>query len=402
MYSSDDISIRSYRFEDLRVGLEMGFSHTLTQADVDAFAALTGDFNPIHLSHEFARKTSFQKPVVFGMLSASFISRLIGTLLPGKGALWVSQSLEFLQPAFVGDDLAVSGKIKQKSEASRTIVIEVSVKNQHGHPLISGESTVRLTMVEETKPKIEGKKVILVTGATGGIGSEVCLRLAQEGHTVVVNYHREDARAEGLVAQIRQSNGMAIAKRANVSDLEALRALFRDVESQVGPISGLVHCAAPVPIPKRAEQLVWEDVQSQIDTQVKGAFHCVQLAVPKMKELGSGSIILVGSVFADGVPPKEQLPYVVTKSAIASLTRALAVELGPFGIRVNTVSPGMTETPMIAHLPEKTKMWAKMSTPLRKLAKPGDIAGVVAFLMGPDATHICGENIRISGGISMG
>lgn len=113
-YSRDDTTIRMLDFDEIKVGDVAELKHVLTQEDVQVFAALTGDFNPMHVDKEFAKRTLFQKPVVHGMLSASFISTIIGTLLPGGGALWMSQTLEFLRPAHIGDTIRVQATVKTK------------------------------------------------------------------------------------------------------------------------------------------------------------------------------------------------------------------------------------------------------------------------------------------------
>src|SRR5580658_8711 len=101
VYWPGDLPIRILRFEELVVGQDAEFVHALTDHDLEVFASLTGDFNPLHVDENFARRTMFRKPIAHGMLSASFLSTLIGTMLPGGGALWVSQSLNFHHPAHV-------------------------------------------------------------------------------------------------------------------------------------------------------------------------------------------------------------------------------------------------------------------------------------------------------------
>ena len=106
-YEKKDIAVLALNFEKITIGQNSTFEHVITESDVQAFAKLTGDFNPLHTDSEFAKSTIFQKQVVHGMLSASFISTVIGTSLPGSGALWMSQTLEFVKPAFIGDKISV-------------------------------------------------------------------------------------------------------------------------------------------------------------------------------------------------------------------------------------------------------------------------------------------------------
>ncbi len=134
---------------------------------------------------------------------------------------------------------------------------------------------------------------------------------------------------------------------------------------------------------------------------MKGAYNCAKLALPKMVENKFGSIVIIGSIFSDGMPPVQQTSYIMAKAALSSFAKTLAVEYGPKGVRVNIISPGMTQTEMIANLPEKIKLMTQMQTPLRKLAKPEDIANTASFLISSNSTHITGETIRVCGGLVM-
>lgn len=148
-YTPADRNIISLDFAEIEVGQAAEISHKITQADMETFAKLTGDFNPIHLDEEFARASRFGKRVVFGMLTASFISTMIGMVLPGKGALWTSQSLQFKRPTFVNDVIRVQAIVKQKSSATRTLVLETQIYNQYNKLLIDGEAIVMLMAPKE-------------------------------------------------------------------------------------------------------------------------------------------------------------------------------------------------------------------------------------------------------------
>ncbi|MEW5946141.1 MAG: MaoC family dehydratase [bacterium] len=139
------------RFEDIKVGLEAEITRKISGRDVRAFADLTGDNNPLHMDDSFSAKTPFKKRVVHGMLSASYISALIGTKLPGPGGLWVSQTLNFLMPVRIGDTIKVLAKVKQKSEATRLLVLKISVTNQRKQEVLNGEGVVKILEVKEEK-----------------------------------------------------------------------------------------------------------------------------------------------------------------------------------------------------------------------------------------------------------
>jgi len=402
-YQKDDRVVRMVDFDVIQVGDKAELTHLLTKEDVQAFASLTGDFNPLHVDEEFAKKTLFQKPVVHGMLSASFISTMIGMLLPGGGALWMSQTLEFIGPAHVGDVIRVIARVKQKSLATRVLVLQVVVINQLGKELIRGESTVKVLEVKNEGKTMDFnvKGAVLITGGSRGIGAATAHKLAADGFPVVINYLSAEDEAQRVVNQIIQAGGRAIALKANVAALEQVKKLFIAAEETFGPIQSVVHCAAPSNAPQPFAELDWDAFQSQIDVHLQGAFNCAKCAISKMVEAKFGNMVFIGTVYTDGVPPSQQARYVVAKAALTSLARCLSVEYGPMNIRVNVVAPGMTQTEMIADLPDKVKMLTKMQTPLRRLAEPEDIAHTIAFLLNPASRHITGQTIAVCGGSVM-
>lgn len=395
--------MRMASFENINVGDQATLAHLITKEDVENFATLTGDFNPLHVDEDFAKQTLFQKPVVHGMLSASFISTMIGMVLPGPGALWMSQTLEFLRPSFIGDTLTIRATVKQKSIATRVLVLTTTIINQHGHELIKGESTVKVLEINDKEKGMNSheKKTILITGASGGIGAAAAKTLAAAGHQVIVHYHASDAAAQNVVSQIKQAGGHAMMLKANIANAPEVSTMFEVACKAMGPIHAVVHCAGPENSPKAFDFLDWSEFQEQMDVHLKGAFLCAKAAIGSMVQAKSGDIILIGTVYTDGVPPVQQSRYIVAKSALTSFARCLAVEYGPSNVRVNVVAPGMTETSMIADLPDKVKMLTKMQTPLRRLAEASDIADTIAFLLSPGAKHITGQTIRVCGGSVM-
>jgi 3-oxoacyl-[acyl-carrier protein] reductase len=409
-YQPGEISPNNFTFEQVSVGQTFELVHSVTLADVKAFAILTGDYNPVHVDADFAKRTMFGKQVVHGMLTASFISTIIGMLIPGPGALWTSQTIEFLSPTFIGDVITIVAKVKAKSNATRMLSLEMGIYNQNKTKLIAGNSTVRMLEIADRKKepfvmnengKVTEPQVILVTGGSRGIGAATATLLASKGHAVVVSYVKADDEAHALVKRITEIDGRIIAVKGDIAREANVVNLFKTAEEKFGPVQAVVHCAAPNPIPQPFDSLDWQTFQKHVDTQIQGAFHCAKHALPKMTASGTGAFVFLSSVFADGVPPSQQTAYVTVKAGLAAMARSLAVEYGPKGIRVNVVSPGMTQTEMISNIPDKVKMLAKMNTPLRRLADAEDIAATIDFLLSPAARHITGENIRVCGGIVM-
>lgn len=130
------------KFEEIRVGDTASFSKTVSEADIYNFAGVSGDFNPIHVDDEFAKGTRFGRRIAHGILTASLISTVIGTALPGKNALYLSQEMKFIAPVFIGDTLTAVVKVLEKIEAKRIMVLGTTVTNQHGKPVLAGQARV--------------------------------------------------------------------------------------------------------------------------------------------------------------------------------------------------------------------------------------------------------------------
>ncbi len=391
------------KFDEIELGKKFELHHKITQSDVDTFAQLTGDFNPLHVDQKFAQKTNFKKPVVHGMLSASFISTMVGMLIPGPGALWSSQTLEFLKPVFIGDTISVIAEVKQKSPATKSIKLDIIIINQFHHTVISGVAVVKLLELEKEKNmslQNSAKKNIVITGAAKGIGAAIAKKMAPDFNLVLL-YKSSSEQAHQLQKELSENGHEAICIETDLNRPEQICESLKLAREKFGPLTGLIHCAAPVPIPNLLQNLEWNEYENQLSTQVKSAFIMTKFLLNDMIEHKWGSLVFIGSIYAEGACPVQQSPYVVSKAALSAMARSFAVELGPHNIRVNLVSPGMTETDMIAAIPEKTKMLAKIQTPLRKLATPDDVAATVHFLMSESAGHITGENIKVCGGVNM-
>lgn len=391
--------------EEYKIGDKDTIRHKITEEDVKLFAKLTGDYNPLHLDADFAENTTFKKPVVYGMLSASFISTIIGMKIPGPGALWTSQTLEFLKQVYVGDELTVTAIVKQISISIDTLVLDIYTHNQHGHEILKGEATVKILKPIEAQENTnieERQKICLITGGTSGIGSKIAIDLAQKGYKVAINYSSSEAKAEYLRNKLASRGLIAYFYKADISELSQVKNMLEKIQSEVGIITHFVHCASPQNAIQKFVALEWAAIQKHLDIQLKGAYHCMKELLPSMvSNKIRGNIVFIGSIAADGTPPSLQYDYVIAKAALSVLAKSLAVEYSPMGIAINIVSPGMTETERIASMPEKAKLMTKMQSPARKLIQVEDVSKTVAFLLEQDSCAITGETIRVCGGISM-
>ena len=148
----------------------------------------------------------------------------------------------------------------------------------------------------------------------------------------------------------------------------------------------------------KIENISWEEMQKHFDNNIKSNFNLVKGLLPNMKLRKKGNFIFITTQYTEGTPPADFLSYVVSKAALNGFAKSLAVEAAPFNIRVNLVSPGITETDLIADMPEKNKLLAAAKTPLKRLAKPEDVANAIRFLASDESSFMTGETLRMNGG----
>lgn len=392
------------KYDEIQLGMVQELVHQLSADDVRRFVDLTGDDNLLHTDSAYAAKTSFRKPVVHGMLGASFISTIIGTRLPGDGALWFAQNLEFLLPVRIGDTLTVRVEVIGKDDRNRVIELQTDIRNQHRQTVTQGVAKVKVVeqVPDKEKPEVVQpvSKVALVIGGSGGIGSATCLALAAAGFDVAIHYFRNADAANALAERIRQTGRRACVCKGDIGDQAEVAGMMEKVVSRIGPVTVLANCATPRIASIKFSDLTWRDFESHLDNQIRGAFNLATAVVPFMEKQGYGKIINVNSQALD-TPSLNWLPYITAKGALMGFSRALAFDLAPRGIRVNSVAPGMTDTDQIADIPERAKLVAAAKTPLGRLAMPEDVAKAIAFLASDQSDYLCGETIRVNGGQTM-
>lgn len=238
-------------------------------------------------------------------------------------------------------------------------------------------------------------KVALVTGAGRGIGAVVARRLAAEGAGVIIHYRSSRAPAEKLAGEI---GGLALG--ADLTDPAATKSLVAEALSHFGRIDILVNNAASFAADLTFENATWDDFRAEFDGVVGATVNPIQAVAPVMKAQGGGRIVNFVATLIQR-PAPEYIVHTTAKSALIGLTRTLARDLGPHGITVNMVSPGMTLTDYSTSLPEDLKARVGGQTPLRRLATPDDVASVVLFYASPLADFVTGANLAPDGGLAI-
>jgi len=235
---------------------------------------------------------------------------------------------------------------------------------------------------------------VLITGATGGIGRAIARRLCRDGFFVALNYVHAERAAVALRDELNAGCRLprAAAFRADVSDRAQAEAMFR----AAGDIDVLVNNAG-IAQQKLFTDLTEEDWQRMIAVDVTGVFHCCRLALPHMIREKRGVIINISSMWGQ-VGASCEVAYSAAKAAVIGLTKALAKEVGPSGIRVNCVAPGVIDTPMNAAFGPEVLRGLAEDTPLGRLGRPEDIAAAVSFLASPEAGFLTGQVLGVNGG----
>ncbi|WP_311223716.1 MULTISPECIES: SDR family oxidoreductase [unclassified Acidovorax] len=253
--------------------------------------------------------------------------------------------------------------------------------------------------------KFKGQ-VVLVTGASRGIGAAIAQAFAQEGATVVVNHLSNDAAAAETVTACRAAGGDAWAIKADVGDASAVRAMVDAIVMEVGRIDVVVNNAfRPYAFdPRRRtlfDDLEWSDYQAQFDGAVGSAFHVCRAVLPHMRQQARGSIVNITTNLVDN-PVVPYHDYTTAKASLVAFSRNLAAEMGPLGIRVNCVAPGLVyPTQASQSTPEAFRETLTAVTPLRRIARPEDIAGPVLFLASDWSSFMTGQVLFVDGGLVM-
>ena len=242
-------------------------------------------------------------------------------------------------------------------------------------------------------------QVALVTGASRGIGAATAAAFAAAGASVAINYQASSDAAEALTSVLREAGSRVMPVQADVADAAQVAEMVKAIEAGLGRISILVNNAG-ITRDTLLARMSEEDFDTVVATSLKGAFLCSRAAARGMMKARAGAIVNVSSVVGRR-GNAGQANYAAAKAGLIGLTRSLARELGPRGVRVNAVAPGYVETDMTAALADSVKEQIMGNTPLGRLAAPEEIAGVIAFLASPAAGYITGAVIPVDGGLGI-
>jgi 3-oxoacyl-[acyl-carrier protein] reductase len=261
-------------------------------------------------------------------------------------------------------------------------------------------------MKAKSEMNLKGR-VVLVTGASRGVGAAIAAELGREGASVCVNYFRSGERAEEVVRSIEAAGGHAFAHRADVTDAADVEAMVSATAARFGKLDAVVNNALPSysfdpsAAYTRIETVEWGDVQRQFEGAVRGAFNTTRAALPYMKERQYGKIVNIATNLIYN-PVVTYYDYTTAKAALLGLTRNLAAELGPHGIRVNLVAGGLLQVTDASRVTtEEVFQMVSDASPLRRVVTAQEFARAVLFFVSDRSDPITGQSIAVDAGLTM-
>ncbi len=346
--------------------------------------------------------------VVF--LQLAMLSTLVGMCMPGRRATFQRFSLSSESNlSELSGPIQLDWMVSHKSAAANAITVRYGFE-QSGTRLASGDLSVRVEKSRFVEPELcqlaqeratfgLESKVVLVTGASRGVGATTAKLFAVHGAKLVVNYLHSREQAESLVSEIESFGGQALAVQADVASEAEVARMVSECQHRFGRIDVLVNNAASNFSEMSFVETPWSKVQEDIDVMVKGAFLLMQAVLPIFVEQGGGKIVNV-STLATEVPPAMHAKYVIAKSALVGLTRAVAVEYAAQNVQVNLVTPSLIETDFTRGFSSVELARMKSTSPMKRLATPQDVADAIVFLASPRSAYTTGQQLMVTGGLA--
>jgi len=243
--------------------------------------------------------------------------------------------------------------------------------------------------------RFEGQRILVCGGATG-IGAATARLLGSEGATVCIQYRQRETEAKEMCRQLRSDGASVEIFPADLTDSDQVKSLIKDV----GVMHGLVHSVSPALPNALFYQINWSEYEQHWSTAVESAYWLLKHSL-ESESCSLQAVVFVLSSYTIGVPPKNLAPYISAKYALLGLCKVMALELAERGIRINSISPGFTPTPLTAHIEPRLQDFVARGIPMHRLGSSEDAAMAAAFLLSSESSFITGVNLPVSGGAAM-
>jgi 3-oxoacyl-[acyl-carrier protein] reductase len=385
---------------DLRVGLSAEFERQISESDISTFASVSGDANPLHVNSAYAATTAYGGRLAHGAFQVGLASALIGMHLPGRNVLLANLSARFPAPLYFPSRVRVRGEITAWTAATRSGQLRVTIV-EISHQIPTAEIVIGFTLHDATE-RVEseprktpastpgrGRRVVLVTGASGGLGSELVASLSAEYDVLAMTRDRPlPERLMALAGMQPWSCDLRDASQTREGLAAALegRALY-----------GVVHAAWPGAPLGGLLQAQDEVVEGQIlfgtTTTVRLARLLFEMAGPD-----GGRFVAISSVVGSHKPVLALSAYSLGKAALERAVKLLAPELARRKVTINAVSPTFIPTGMNGHKSDQQQKIEASHVPMGRLCEPADVGSLVTYLLSPGAGFVSGQVVGLSGG----
>ncbi len=399
---------RALLFSEIQRGEELGFDFALLISHLETLVDLLN----LGLPSSSALDSNLVplRTATPNLLAACLFSTFVGMCIPGRYATFSGFQVRFEGLMEAATTYSLQGIVRFLTPSTGTLLQDLSIAEKEAaeSACATGEVQAQVTPAPKSMPTAQAlrqsqmdleitDKVVLITGASRGIGETTAKLFALHGARVAVNYLRGEEDAKRVVEEIEEQGGQAVAVQADVADRAQVDRMIAAVRRKWSRIDVLVNNAVRDALSVPFLELAWEDLHRDLEVVLRGAFNCCQAVAPLMIEQGGGRIVNVSTVYTER-PPPGQTKYVVAKAGLIGLTRSLAVELAPHDILVNAVVPSVVETDLSAHIPRMFLETMKSEAPLGRIATAAEVAKTAVYLASSLASFITGQRIMVTGG----